>query len=166
MRTGYNSELAHVKKELEGIKKAAAEAKKSWQHEKRQAEQAAVAKKREVDAELVTAKKQIKELTASRDKLREGLTPLLSTVKQLREQGGENRAAVAEMDGQLTADLKAIDNVIKTHTLKSGGGEELLKEHDEEIMAMRKDQRRVEREVRPCLRLSAIAGCHGGSLKP
>lgn len=149
-------ELILLKKETENMKKAATEAKKTSQNEKKRIEQAAHAKKAEVDAELLSAKKLLKELTASRDHLREGVAPLLSTIKKLREQNNQNRTELAEMDSLFTADVQSLDEVMKTHTL-SKGNEALLKEHEQEITSMQQDQRRVEREVCYCLNYTFAA---------
>ena len=132
------------------MKKAASDAKKQAQLDKKKYEQSAKAKQEAAEAAIAKTKKQLEDVTAAHDRLRtqmrEGISPLITTLKQLKEQNEQNRSQVAEMDASFTADVRSLDEVMKTHTL-SRGNERLLKEHEEEITAMQKDQRRVEREV-------------------
>lgn len=142
-----------ARKEVETLKKSLTEAKKKAEAEKKKYD-TSVKAKQDVDAELQKTKKHNKELkdqNAANDKLRanhmrDSLTPLIATIKQLKEQNTQNRADVAKMHAELANDAKAMDDVMKTHTLNRGN-EALLKEHEEEITAMQRDQRRVEREV-------------------
>lgn len=155
-------ELYSTKQEVDRMRVAASNATKAAETDKRNAEQAAQAKLSKVEAEVTAAKIQCRELTASRDQLRLGVTPLLSTVRKLAAQNSANRVAIAGLDEQQAADVKAMDDVLKNHTIK---GSSDVNEQEEEILALQKELRRVEREVWFCQYFSIIAGFQGGNLQ-